>query len=131
MGRGQALRPLVFGGSNALSSAIPDFRFDFDKPCLLRRGLPAPDGLNRYQFVGVYERHPPSLECRRTPSSRFRGTRGLRSEEHTSELQSLTNLVCRLLLEKKKKTTGDYMRVAYCLAEHVGCAGASRHHACL
>src|SRR5262244_488436 len=27
----------------------------------------------------------------------------LRSEEHTSELQSLTNLVCRLLLEKKKK----------------------------
>src|SRR5438093_10324325 len=27
---------------------------------------------------------------------------GNRSEEHTSELQSLTNLVCRLLLEKKK-----------------------------
>src|SRR5438093_10148390 len=27
-----------------------------------------------------------------------------RSEEHTSELQSLTNLVCRLLLEKKKNT---------------------------
>src|SRR5438046_4716096 len=31
-----------------------------------------------------------------------------RSEEHTSELQSLTNLVCRLLLEKKKiKETSD------------------------
>src|SRR5437016_7208424 len=29
-------------------------------------------------------------------------TRMERSEEHTSELQSLTNLVCRLLLEKKK-----------------------------
>src|SRR5260370_28413564 len=28
-----------------------------------------------------------------------------RSEEHTSELQSHLNLVCRLLLEKKKKTT--------------------------
>src|SRR5262249_56918318 len=28
-----------------------------------------------------------------------------RSEEHTSELQSLTNLVCRLLLEKKKDGT--------------------------
>src|SRR4029450_14162026 len=27
----------------------------------------------------------------------------IRSEEHTSELQSLTNLVCRLLLEKKKE----------------------------
>src|SRR5438093_10063620 len=32
-----------------------------------------------------------------------RGPGGRRSEEHTSELQSLTNLVCRLLLEKKKK----------------------------
>src|SRR5437016_6349575 len=31
----------------------------------------------------------------------------LRSEEHTSELQSLTNLVCRLLLEKKKQTKRD------------------------
>src|SRR5437016_6562128 len=30
-----------------------------------------------------------------------------RSEEHTSELQSLTNLVCRLLLEKKKKARID------------------------
>src|SRR2546430_8659267 len=29
----------------------------------------------------------------------------LRSEEHTSELQSQSNLVCRLLLEKKKKHT--------------------------
>src|SRR3989454_8876409 len=31
------------------------------------------------------------------------GARGERSEEHTSELQSPCNLVCRLLLEKKKK----------------------------
>src|SRR2546430_4766125 len=29
---------------------------------------------------------------------------GLRSEEHTSELQSQSNLVCRLLLEKKKQS---------------------------
>src|SRR5947208_6956162 len=33
----------------------------------------------------------------------FRITRSLRSEEHTSELQSPDHLVCRLLLEKKKK----------------------------
>src|SRR3989449_2592793 len=33
------------------------------------------------------------------------GTLGARSEEHTSELQSRLHLVCRLLLEKKKKTT--------------------------
>src|SRR2546427_2256726 len=32
------------------------------------------------------------------------GTDGERSEEHTSELQSQSNLVCRLLLEKKKKS---------------------------
>src|SRR5258706_11722314 len=31
----------------------------------------------------------------------------LRSEEHTSELQSLTNLVCRLLLEKKKNMSNS------------------------
>src|SRR5256886_11521086 len=33
-----------------------------------------------------------------------------RSEEHTSELQSQSNLVCRLLLEKKKKRTHLYTR---------------------
>src|SRR5438093_5256170 len=31
----------------------------------------------------------------------------MRSEEHTSELQSLTNLVCRLLLEKKKPSSAS------------------------
>src|SRR5438093_9291585 len=39
-----------------------------------------------------------------------------RSEEHTSELQSLTNLVCRLLLEKKKKQkkqTSRYKKINY------------------
>src|SRR5258706_9939680 len=41
-----------------------------------------------------------------SPRERSNGTSiflDQRSEEHTSELQSLTNLVCRLLLEKKKK----------------------------
>src|SRR5258706_5706763 len=48
----------------------------------------------------------PAARCRR-PSRAWlprRPTPGpRRSEEHTSELQSLTNLVCRLLLEKKKQ----------------------------
>src|SRR5258706_16261100 len=35
--------------------------------------------------------------------------RHARSEEHTSELQSLTNLVCRLLLEKKKKLYDSHL----------------------
>src|SRR2546430_12241510 len=34
---------------------------------------------------------------------------GQRSEEHTSELQSQSNLVCRLLLEKKKKKTDNQL----------------------
>src|SRR3989442_8219955 len=42
----------------------------------------------------------------------------LRSEEHTSELQSRPHLVCRLLLEKKKK----YIRVPL----HASCRGSSR-----
>src|SRR2546430_7562421 len=33
------------------------------------------------------------------------GAKAVRSEEHTSELQSQSNLVCRLLLEKKKKAS--------------------------
>src|SRR5262249_61243107 len=42
---------------------------------------------------------------RRPRSDPRGGGASARSEEHTSELQSLTNLVCRLLLEKKKKGT--------------------------
>src|SRR2546430_10126700 len=38
-----------------------------------------------------------------TSSTRHSGAEAPRSEEHTSELQSQSNLVCRLLLEKKKK----------------------------
>src|SRR5438034_3730675 len=40
---------------------------------------------------------------RRTARYRRGGARPARSEEHTSELQSHSELVCRLLLEKKKK----------------------------
>src|SRR3989454_4758358 len=46
-------------------------------------------------------RSPPSSPCSLHP----RSARKRRSEEHTSELQSPCNLVCRLLLEKKKKHT--------------------------
>src|SRR2546426_8170843 len=49
---------------------------------------------------------PPAASCRPTfPTTRATG-RSIRSEEHTSELQSPCNLVCRLLLEKKKKLEG-------------------------
>src|SRR2546425_145889 len=42
-----------------------------------------------------------------TRNPMYLGLAALRSEEHTSELQSLAYLVCRLLLEKKKKTTSS------------------------
>src|SRR5437016_11096289 len=48
-------------------------------------------------------RSAPQKATRRTVRRGIRRmARSIRSEEHTSELQSLTNLVCRLLLEKKK-----------------------------
>src|SRR2546427_9123183 len=53
--------------------------------------------------------NPRSASCRGTPARISRLTTmssslvSRRSEEHTSELQSQSNLVCRLLLEKKKK----------------------------
>src|SRR5262245_8922110 len=46
---------------------------------------------------------PPPIELRKIGAPALAGTTPSRSEEHTSELQSLRHLVCRLLLEKKKK----------------------------
>src|SRR5437899_9931843 len=44
----------------------------------------------------------------RSDARRRRGPRAVRSEEHTSELQSLRQLVCRLLLEKKNLPLSQY-----------------------
>src|SRR2546430_15229242 len=61
----------------------------------------------------------PRATCRRrrrrsSPrSAQHRTELCARSEEHTSELQSQSNLVCRLLLEKKKKTF--HLRLQICL----------------
>src|SRR5258706_9600821 len=73
------------------------------------------NGLSSLSYVGygwVYISDNPSLTNLKGLSSLTQISRGgisaglqinnNRSEEHTSELQSLTNLVCRLLLEKKK-----------------------------
>src|SRR3989441_8530315 len=59
---------------------------------------PAPEPVRRGVFLaeaGGYDR---------TGSPRHTASASRRSEEHTSELQSLAYLVCRLLLEKKKNT---------------------------
>src|SRR5256885_16124664 len=52
--------------------------------------------IDRAQQVNPASFDKPNLE------PLYRGRRSIRSEEHTSELQSPCNLVCRLLLEKKK-----------------------------
>src|SRR5256885_11662484 len=66
---------------------------------------------------------PVSTSCRAWPRARDRPRPGPwgacpnRSEEHTSELQSPCNLVCRLLLEKKKNTV-DSVQVALIAQSH-------------
>src|SRR5215475_1385970 len=64
-----------------------------------------PARLLRSVELGRHSRsHPSRSLCRMPRKSRARGlSHRRRSEEHTSELQSRENLVCRLLLEKKKK----------------------------
>src|SRR2546430_10721875 len=52
------------------------------------------------------------------------GHRSSRSEEHTSELQSQSNLVCRLLLEKKN-SEHQPARVSVAMAMSFGCAPLS------
>src|SRR5262249_4067294 len=61
-------------------------------------------GVNhRHRDARIGEAHGDAAPHGAGADHRGAGTMG-RSEEHTSELQSLTNLVCRLLLEKKKNT---------------------------
>src|SRR6266566_5467690 len=87
----------------------------------------AEDGIRDYKVTGVQTcalpiYTAPNLGSRRhmlavcvpAPVARCPGSApGTRSEEHTSELQSPCNLVCRLLLEKKKKSTFDELILMY------------------
>src|SRR2546427_7225552 len=73
--------------------------FRSDGPDGVLRG--APDGEARDEVENADQRGLPRRGRSRWPTMR-------RSEEHTSELQSQSNLVCRLLLEKKKIKTADH-----------------------
>src|SRR2546430_11188329 len=66
------------------------------------RGAAGPSGWRNVHILRIRARPP------RLGRSTVRRTR---SEEHTSELQSQSNLVCRLLLEKKKKISYDLIHV--------------------
>src|SRR5438034_5919276 len=58
--------------------------------------------LSRANWNARFVQNPPSLCQIASPDNSLGRTKN-RSEEHTSELQSHSDLVCRLLLEKKKK----------------------------
>src|SRR5438034_5761474 len=60
--------------------------------------------LTQYKLnTGLFPTTEQGLEALRTKPSNVNQWEGPRSEEHTSELQSHSDLVCRLLLEKKNK----------------------------
>src|SRR3989475_7338332 len=60
-------------------------------------------------------RAAPFTDAGRPGASRIPVAAQIRSEEHTSELQSQSNLVCRLLLEKKKKARSPAFISSYTL----------------
>src|SRR2546430_13104961 len=64
-----------------------------------------PQTADRSQRVSALPHLPHVHEQAQAHAVRKNWCRNARSEEHTSELQSQSNLVCRLLLEKKKITT--------------------------
>src|SRR2546426_8520290 len=90
-----------------------------------------------FPYTTLFRSHRPSLREHRTDAEPLspaqceaehdqQGTgarRRSRSEEHTSELQSPCNLVCRLLLEKKKKKYSNYRiyNAALCLQQTNTC----------
>src|SRR5687767_15259643 len=69
------------------------------------RGGPWPSRTAEEGSVGTHEARNRQLVERYWDAHFRRDWTAMRSEEHTSELQSLAYLVCRLLLEKKKKKT--------------------------
>src|SRR2546426_3655222 len=75
-------------------------------PGIRRRGAPRTAPRRPPPACGASGRGRDRLDLDRVETAHHAvHPRHLRSEEHTSELQSPCNLVCRLLLEKKKNTT--------------------------
>src|SRR5260370_32264279 len=78
------------------------------------------DALPISSVIGSPVRRRPSKMRRSRPSSTPSASASAlrRSEEHTSELQSHLNLVCRLLLEKKKKKNIEQRKACYTYEAH-------------
>src|SRR5438477_8741931 len=92
----------VAGGAIALAVASGGGSHTTTTTVVRQNGLPTSFSANRGLSVNqVYRQAGPGVVDITVSSA----NNGGRSEEHTSELQSHVNLVCRLLLEKKKKKT--------------------------
>src|SRR5260221_9725042 len=75
-----------------------------------RSALPGPIAITAPIRMRIFGTSGLRIEsARRTPFAQETGSQ-YRSEEHTSELQSHSDLVCRLLLEKKKKKSACSIR---------------------
>src|SRR5215213_10939648 len=89
-----------------LLDALPEYQFALDDDAadvVLAEAHSGPLAWNGDDRSRPTASTPPCDSPSAATAPAARPTRLARSEEHTSELQSLTNLVCRLLLEKKKK----------------------------
>src|SRR5947208_10877224 len=75
----------------------------------------------RYEPLTDRPAHPPGA-ARDQDRASHRDPGGGRSEEHTSELQSPDHLVCRLLLEKKKKNTMNYTTIKISIRSSLSCS---------
>src|SRR5690242_21459574 len=91
----------------SLHDALPILlhRLPRDRPGVLQEHLLLEDAAHRLRRRSREHVHPAIVAAV--------GERRLRSEEHTSELQSHVNLVCRLLLEKTKKKECDSEEFRY------------------
>src|SRR2546421_9132775 len=84
----------------------------FPYTTLFRSGRAALQFVKQYETAGLKGRVP-LLGNGTTTDESVLPQMGDRSEEHTSELQSRSDLVCRLLLEKKKKKSASQRPLAY------------------
>src|SRR5258708_16448888 len=67
------------------------------------------DCIIAFPAIRRLQRHFPEATIEVLTSRASKSIWGMRSEEHTSELQSPDHLVCRLLLEKKKMTSRAFL----------------------
>src|SRR5215204_6869048 len=94
---------VVRGCGYLFSCSLLSFCFSFFFFLMIRR----PPRSTLFPYTTLFRSHPGDHPCGGGTGSHAK----LRSEEHTSELQSHSDLVCRLLLEKKKKKKKTQSRI--------------------